>query len=427
MAPIQPPQSEKDFGGYAGFEDENGGFGRRRKLVRYAVPVAVAGVAAATIGLGTALASTGGSPSLPHLTTEQLLDKMAAAKVDTVSGSVRVTTDFGLPAGLGGGALGGMSGGTFGPGSAVGHGTKDGGHGSGDAGSAADPRAKLTELLTGSHTLRVAADGPDRQRISIVDNTAEYSVIHNGGQMWAYDSATNSVFHTTEPKGARHGKEAHQREAHNLPATPQDAVRQALKAVDPTTSVTVDGTAEVAGRDAYQLLIKPKQSDTTVGAIRVAVDARNGTPLRFTLTPKGSDKAVVDIGWTKVDFGKPAAGTFDFTVPKGAKVTEGKPADRNRRDQRDQGPFSGLTTLGKGWDTVVQLKAAKGAPSGLGKGNGNAAGLLGSLGHRVTGRFGSGTVVGTRLVNVLITDNGAVYAGAVTQDGLVKAADSATK
>jgi 2-keto-3-deoxy-6-phosphogluconate aldolase len=42
----------------------------------------------------------------------------------------------------------------------------------------------------------------------------------------------------------------------------------------------------------------------------------------------------------------------------------------------------------------------------------------------VTGKFGSGTVFSTRLVNALVTDGGKVYVGAVTKDALVKAANA---
>jgi outer membrane lipoprotein-sorting protein len=414
MAPIQPPQPERDFGGYAGFEgDGSDAFPRSRKVVRYGVPVAIAGVAAATIGLGTALASTGGSPSLPNITAEQLLDKIATSKVQTVSGSVQVTTDLGLPDGLLNGAVGGAAGG----------GGPFGQHGGKGGGATADPQAKLTELLSGTHTLRVAADGPDRQRVSIVDNTAEYTVVHNGDQMWAYDSASNSVYHQTADKGAQHGHRTHRDE--QLPATPQEAVRQALKNVGPTTSVTVDGTARVAGQQAYQLLIKPKQADSTIDSIRVAVDAANGVPLRFTLTPKGGGAAAVDIGYTKVNFGKPAASTFDFSVPKGARVTEGKDNGENKGAQ-DHGGLSGLNVIGKDWNSIAELKSEGGQlPSGKGGQSESVQGLLGSFGHQVKGSFGSGTVINTRLVNVLITDKGAVFAGAVNQNALVKAADSA--
>ena len=76
---------------------------RGRRLVRYGVPLAVAGIAAATIGLVPALASAG-DPSLPSLTAEQLLTKIAASHTQAVDGTVKVTTDLGLPSALSGGA-----------------------------------------------------------------------------------------------------------------------------------------------------------------------------------------------------------------------------------------------------------------------------------------------------------------------------------
>lgn len=64
-------------------------------------------------------------------------------------------------------------------------------------------------------------------------------------------------------------------------------------------------------------------------------------------------------------------------------------------------------------------------PSGSSSGNSDVSGFLNSLGDQVKGKFGSGTVFSTRLVNALITDDGKVYAGAVTKDALVKAANAA--
>ncbi|KOG89216.1 membrane protein, partial [Streptomyces varsoviensis] len=68
----------------------------RRKAVRYGVPVAVAGVAAATIGLVPALASSG-DPDLPQITAQDLIAKVAASDTQQLSGSVKVSTDLGLP------------------------------------------------------------------------------------------------------------------------------------------------------------------------------------------------------------------------------------------------------------------------------------------------------------------------------------------
>ncbi|WAZ23432.1 DUF2092 domain-containing protein [Streptomyces cinnabarinus] len=374
----------------------------RRKAARYVVPVAVVGVAVATIGLVPAIADSG-DPDLPEISAQQLIEKIAESDVQQLSGTVKISTDLGLP------DLGGLE-------SALASGAME----SGD-GSSADPSAKLTELVTGTHTLRVATDGPDRQKLSLLENAAEYSLIHNGKDVWGYDSASNEVFHGTAEESGKQEKE--------VPATPKDLTEEALKSVDDTTSVTVDGTAQVAGRDAYRLVIKPKQSGTTVGAITVAVDAKTGMPLKFTLTPASGGAAVVDAGFTKVSFAKPDASTFDFTPPKGAKVTE---EDAVAREEHSRMPEKGLgqapegepRVIGEGWNSIAVLETGgEGIPSGSEVG-GDLGGFMDSLGDKVKGKFGEGTVFKTRLVNALITDDGTVYVGAVTKDALVKAADA---
>ncbi|MFE2182038.1 outer membrane lipoprotein carrier protein LolA [Streptomyces sp. NPDC059455] len=419
MARIRPTQVADD-----GFWDEERP-SRGKKAARYAAPVAVAGIAAATIGLVPALASTG-DPNLPKISAQELISKMAASDAQQMSGSVKITTDLGIPSLPGGGSLADL-----------------GGAQGGDASAA--PESKLMELISGSHTLRVATDGPAKQRVSIVENAAEYSMIHNGDEIWAYDSGSNSAYHATAPKDAK-AKGDHRREMPKdlRDATPQEMAKTLLSSVDDTTDVTVDGTSRVAGRDAYDLLVKPKQnSDSTIGSVRIAVDADNGVPLKFTLSPKSGGKAIIDVGFTKVDFGKPKASTFDFTPPKGAKVTEEPKVDhkdvpkdfgtkdfKGSKDFKDaQGALSGLKVVGEGWDSVARLDTPGGAAApttpGGDSGPGAASGLLGGFGKEVKGKFGSGTVVSTRLVNALITDDGKVFVGAVDKDALVKAANAA--
>jgi outer membrane lipoprotein-sorting protein len=399
MAPIRPTQVADD-----GFWDDDRPKGRR-KAIRYAAPVAVAGIAAATIGLVPALASSG-SPDLPKITAEELISKIAASDTEQLSGSVKITTDLGIPSLPGGVSLGDLAGKQQGSGGA-------------------SPESKLAELASGTHTLRVAADGPERQRVSIIEKAAEYSVIHNGDEMWAYDSADNSVYHAESPEKAAKGD--HRREVpEDLSGlTPREAAKKALAAVDDTTQVKVDGTARVAGRDAYQLLIRPKQNDSTVGAIRIAVDARNWVPLKFTLEPRSGGKAAIDVAFTQVDFGKPKASTFRFTPPKGAKVTEESRVKHEAKgEEKSLRELSGLNVVGKGWDSVARLDLPGGLPASA-SGGGEPGDFLGSLGKKVKGDFGSGTVLSTRLVNALITDDGKVFVGAVDKSALIDAADAA--
>lgn len=405
---------------------------RRRKAVRYAVPVAVAGVAAASIGIGSALASSG-DPDLPKISAEELIAKVAKSDVQRMSGSVKFSTDLGLPSLPSGISLG------------------EGAKGAGGKGGDVSPQAKLTELASGTHTLRVAVDGPDKQRLSIVERAAEYSLIRNGDQVWAYDSGSNTVHHSTAPhdKGGKRGQDAKSEALHG--ASPQELAKKALDAVGDSTSVTVDGTAKVAGRDAYQLTVKPKAAESTVGAVRIAVDAKTGTPLKFTLAARGGGKPIVDAAFTKVDFGKPSASTFDFTPPKGAKVTEDKDLEgrAGHKGARPGGTGEmpglmglagssgapGFKVLGKDWASIAHFTVpedlGKAADKGAGKGSGKAGhagksapdgGLFEKFGSKVSGPFGSGQVFSTRLVNALITDKGDVYVGAVTKDALIAAA-----
>ncbi|MGO4629906.1 outer membrane lipoprotein carrier protein LolA [Streptomyces sp. 2RAF24] len=384
---------------------------RQRKASRYVVPVAVAGVAAATIGLVPALAASG-DPDLPEITAQQLIEKIAASDTQTLSGTFKISTDLGLPsfAGLLPAAPSGSS--------------------------SADPADKLTQLVSGSHTLRLAADGPDRQKLTLLDGSDEYSLVHNGNDVWAYDSKSNEVFHEkADGKGPKP-------EDTKLPGTPKELADEVLKAAGDTTSITVGGTAKVAGRDAYQLVIKPKQSGSMVESVKISVDASTGTPLKFTLASVDGGKPVVDAGFTKVDFGKPEASAFDFKAPKGAKVTEGA-AEKGAHEGADK-PFGGLgdlaglggfgagpdgkdgsvNVIGEGWTTIAKLDSGTPAPK-TDEAPKEVQGFLDALGDKVSGKFGSGTVFKTKLVNALMTDDGKVYVGAVTPQKLVDTANAA--
>ncbi|WP_405979233.1 LolA family protein [Streptomyces sp. NBC_00158] len=392
-----------------------------RKAARYAVPVAVAGVAAATVAMVPAFANAGG-PDLPKVTAQQLIEKVAASDVEQLSGTAKITTDLGLPK-IASGLLGG----------------------GGVAGGSADPQDKIAQLANGTHTFRVAADGPDRQKLTFLDGKDEYTLVHNGQDVWGYDSKSNEVFHE---KDAGNAGQDHKKTAERLAASPQEMAQEVLKAAGTTTDISVGDTAQVAGRDAYQLVLKPKQSGSTVGSVQIAVDAKNGVPLRVQLLSSQGGKPIVDAGFTQVTFAKPAADAFAFTPPKGAKVTEGTEHGKGGKDDKPLkalesfpglGDLAGgangkgdVKVLGEGWSTVARIDSGAGQAGKSLKDLENdknapkeAKQFLDSLGDKVTGKFGEGRVFSTRLVNALITDDGKVYVGAVTKDQLVKTADSA--
>ena len=106
----------------------------------------------------------------------------------------------------------------------------------------------------------------------------------------------------------------------NPAPTPDDTAKQLLDQITPSTAVSVTTPAYVADRAVYELVLAPHAADSTIDHVDIAVDAANGMPLQLQVVPKGQSKPAVELGFTSIDYGKPA-GSFSFTPPPGSKVT----------------------------------------------------------------------------------------------------------
>ena len=263
-------------------------------------------------------------------------------------------------------------------------------------------------MLTGSHTLRVWSDGPERVRLALLGELAEYDVVRDGRDAWTYSSEQDEAVHYVLPAGAG---------AHTppvAPPTPQDAAEQVLAAVEPRTAVRVDDTAEVAGRDAYQLVLEPRDRGSLVGSVRLAVDAETSVPLRVQVwSVRDAVEPAVEVGFTEVSFDRPDASVFDFAAPADADVREvvvpqhsgpGREAPARRSGERP-----GEVT-GTGWARVVELPGVEAAALE----QSGQAGLLDSL----TTRVPEGRLVTTALLDALIADDGRLLVGAVPGETL---------
>lgn len=394
--------------------------GRRSRIL---VPAAIAAVAAAGL---VAVPVFAASSDLPSITAQQLLAKTLSSHVQTFSGTVQTSVDLGIPSAL----LNEIPSAVASAGSAAGA----------SAGSAAgksqgaQAEQQIASLLDGSHTLSVAADGPTRQLVSSIDSGSVFTLVHNGSSAWAYDGQSNTATHLT-------GIGAAGSTASKLPADPQQVAAQILKAVGSSTTVSVSGDSKVAGQSVYQLSVKPKGSGSTIGEVRISVDAANGMPLQVVVLPSDGSDAILNVGFTKVSFATPAASTFSFTPPSGAKVTQeaapssstegsytkstgGAPGQAVGTDPKGTGKPAlpktlvnnrDVTVIGSGWDTIYVLKSAAGQSKSDISGELSA---VKAFGKSVPG----GTLVSTKLINVLVSNNGTVYAGAVTPALLEQAA-----
>ena len=265
-------------------------------------------------------------------------------------------------------------------------------------GAGSDSQTATTlNLLTGSHRASIAVDGTSRSRIAVQDSMGERDVVRNGGTVWFWDSAKSSAEQVTV-SGARTAPDD------GTTMTPQSAAEEAIARITPSTDVTVDTTTSVAGHDAYTLVLTPKASDTTVGSVRIAVDGTTGLPLRVQLFAQGAASPAFEVAFSQLDYSVPAASRFDFTAPSGAKVEQHTVTPGAQRPSTGEQPAAKPTVTGSGWDAVVTVPAAD-VPASLAS---NATFM-----HLTTAVGDGARALSTSLVNVLVTSDGRVLAGAV--------------
>jgi outer membrane lipoprotein-sorting protein len=368
------------------------------RRARWAVPagalVIIGGVMA-----GSLISVAQAAPGLPAKTPAQLLAEVADSATPALTGTVVETSSFGLPA----------------------------------LPATGNPTS-LSSLLTGSHTIRVWYSSPQHFRLAAPQSLSESDVIRDGSTAWLWQSTLNKVTKFTLPA---HSAARPSQAVPKQPLTPQQAAQQVLAAVGPTTTVSVASNVTVAGQAAYALVLAPKDARSLIGQVQIDIDGGNGVPLRLQVFARGASSPAFQVGYTAIQFVTPAPADLSFTPPPGATVTQvnlasgGREATGNAR--------SGVSSIGSGWLTVLKLPSSAltpGAPapgSSAGPGGGSSAGdssavlrtLLASA-TPVHGAWGSGRLLRTGLVSVLMTDQGSTFIGAVEPSVLYAAASGAS-
>jgi outer membrane lipoprotein-sorting protein len=393
------------------------------RRLRWLLPAGIAAAIAVASFATSAAASGSAQPKLGAKTAAQLLVAVEHADPAGLSGTIVETAKLGLP------DISGLA---------------------GEAGASGSVTS-LESLVTGSTTMNVWYAGTQRQRFALLGQLSENDVIHNGTDLWSYESSSRTVTHETLPVATLH---VHVSIGDNAPALdPQTAAEKALAAIDPTTTVVVDRTARVAGRAAYQLLLTPKDTRSLIGSVRIAVDSATSVPLRVQIFAADATSPAFEVGFTSVSFNVPSASVFDFVPPAGATVEEntgpfedstttGPVLHTQVRVSGSGGPQRTVVTpgspaptdastaritteLGKGWTEVVKITNAMpgfnspppNAPAGA---TVRRDGPLAEAGTPVAG----GELITTTLVSVLITDSGTVYIGPVSGADIQKVAST---
>jgi outer membrane lipoprotein-sorting protein len=323
-----------------------------------AAGIAVAG--AVGLGLLAVPAGAGAQPALPPVDPEELVRSVLARDPQPLAGAVELENGLGLPALPG-----------------------------------------VPQAANGTSTARIWSDGDRRGRVQLPTESGERTLVSDGETFWSWNSEDRTVRRI--PVGE------HEHDTTN--ADPGAAAAEILAALRPTSVISVDGTSEVAGRPAYDLVLAPAPAERTLlREVRVAVDAEHRMPLRLTVHATGAADRALQIGFTDIDFGPQDPELFRFTPPPGAVVEDAQRPEEHRPGDSEP------TMVGDGWDTVL-VTAAPGPDAERPEGVPDLA----QLGRPIDGPWGSGRLISSAVASVIVTDDGRIAAGAVPEQVLSEA------
>lgn len=418
-----------------------------RKTLAWAAPL---GVVALVTGGAAYTATASSTPDLPELTAAEILALAGEADVEQLSGTIRTDADLGLPELPDGLSLPGAV--PSDEASAADDEAEDADEGSAEA----SPTSVLTRLLNGENTLDVAFDEPgERFRVDLDDPFAGATVVGNGETV-SFWSATEpgTVTRFVAPEGARDAAEDEtedSRPAGPEDLTPEEMAERFISEADGSTEIRVDDATVVAGRDSYVVVADPRDEQTLVDRIVLAVDAETGLPLRFQVFAVDQRDPAFETGFVEIDFGAPADEVFEDAFPEDATVTEeeiGGPADIQGfegfeglegfedRDgaEGDREGAPAAEVVGEGWSAVAVLgEPGEGLPRGdlsdLPEGEELPEGVdeqqLEGAQAAFDGIFqdvDGGRAISTALVSILLADDGRVLIGSVPVERLVEVA-----
>ena len=316
---------------------------------------------------------------------------------------------------------------------------------------------QAVELISGTHKIRVYASEVG-MRVQVLDRMSQRDLIVNKDEMWAYDAknatATNLKFaeYVSEFEGNVSEADKTKLEADLKASLAEYAAKAQLDISNPeavadylmemigeSTVISVGKEHRMAGRTAYQLIANPKAQNSLIESVVISVDSETGMALDVKVYSVEQETPAFQVGFESISFATPDASLFSFTAPAGTTIqnlelpTELEAELKALKKEYEAKAFSEADfaakkaeleakyadqpkpeMIGEGWESVIYLPAMpKEVPMQMLENE-----LFADLLTQVPG----GKVFSTPLANVLITDSGKVYAGAVTIEFLQQVA-----
>jgi outer membrane lipoprotein-sorting protein len=286
-------------------------------------------------------------------------------------------------------------------------------------------------------------------RVQILDPMAQRDLIVGESTVWMHDFdkaiAYKLDFDRAELEAMAVDAEAellnYLAEAGKTLATPQEVTPELLAAVAEGASIEVGIDHRVAGRGAYQLIVTPDAPESTVAYATLSIDAETGIGLQVQVYAKGQEEPAVSIGFESISFATPDASLFEFSAPAGTTIVDANElADELEnlegfdkaalQEKLETAKLEGIDKeslkaeyeamenapeiLGEGWASVLSVSAMTDQlPMDM---------LENELFEGLITEVEGGKLFSTPLVNILITDDGRILAGAVSVDYLISVA-----
>jgi len=291
------------------------------------------------------------------------------------------------------------------------------------------------ELIAGEHRIRVFV-GETGVRSQILDPMAQRDFIANESMVWVYDSREQTaVFAEIDQSMAEAGKEEAALKLDEYAAeigldltNPQAVADYAMAQVGDSSEITVGIDHYLAGRTAYQLIVTPNSDVSLIESVVISIDSEFGMPLAVTVNSTVQAEPAMEIGFESISFEDQQESLFSFDPPAGTTVTdlnelaaeaEGLDMEMNMTEEEmaeleaKAAEKPEPNVIGEKWDAIVHMPANGELENSM-----FTEGLIAELMTDVEG----GKAFTTPLVNVLVTDSGDIYAGAVTLEHLLSVA-----
>jgi outer membrane lipoprotein-sorting protein len=309
---------------------------------------------------------------------------------------------------------------------------------------------QAVELIAGTHRIRVYASEVG-MRVQILDRMSQRDLIINQNEFWAYDARNATALtgsfdmEVSENEKAEFETKAKAELDKYLAqiqldiSNPEAVANYLMTKIGETTEVSVGKHHRIAGRTAYQLIAQPNAENSLVESVVISVDSETGMALDVKVYSVEQDAPAFHVGFETISFETPDASLFSFTPPPGTTIeTLEVPAELKAELETLKMQYEDLgftnednlamraelearyadapkpAMIGKGWDAVLYLPAMpEEVPMEMMENE-----LFADLMIQVDG----GKVFSTPLLNVLITNSGEVYLGAVTIEYLQEVA-----